>query len=150
MKHLSLLFALFPAHCLPPQCTTERLFVVLLCWLRKTPTDKTQLTGWWLRKATCGGVVMATEACQTDCWNWTSMNTQSIPTTPPPPTHPVQAHTCMSVHTNCRHTPIWHLRHRIYAVKICWAILAPLSSSALIIIISFCHTVLLEYVIYFS
>lgn len=35
--------------------------------LTQTPTDDELLTGWWLRKATRGGVVMATEACQTDC-----------------------------------------------------------------------------------
>lgn len=92
-------FALFPAECLLLQ-----LYIVVVCcpsvlWLRRAPTDNRQLTGWWLRKATHGGVVMATEACQTDCVKigqvWT--------------------HDQYPPHS----TPIWHFRHRIFAVKIC-------------------------------
>lgn len=84
--------------------SSTKVYIVVVCcpsvlWLRKAPTDNRLLTGWWLRKATRGGVVMATEACQTDCFEigqvWTHYQY-------PPPS-----------------TPIWHFRHRIFAVKIC-------------------------------
>lgn len=61
--------------------SSTTVYIVVVCCpsVLKAPTDNRLLAGWWLRKATRGGVVMATEACQTDCWNWTSVNTQSIP-----------------------------------------------------------------------
>lgn len=62
------LLLIFAAWRVPPRRTTASPFFALLCCkLTQTPTDNELLTGWWLRKATRGGVVMATEACQTDC-----------------------------------------------------------------------------------
>lgn len=53
-------------------CVCTTVYIVAVCcpsvlWPRKAPTDNRLLAGWWLRKATRRGVVMATEACQTDC-----------------------------------------------------------------------------------
>lgn len=67
-------------------------------WLRKAPTDNKLLTGWWLRKATRGGVVMATEACQIDCVEIGQVWTHNQ--YPPPPTR------------------IWHFRQRTFCSKI--------------------------------
>lgn len=81
-------------------CTT--VYIVVVCcpsvlWPKMAPIDNRLLsTGWWLRKATHGGVVMATKACQTDCveigqvWTYNQY---------PPPS-----------------ITIWHFRH-IFAVK---------------------------------
>lgn len=77
---------------------TELVYCPSVLQLTQTPTDNRLLTGWWLRKATRGGVVMATEACQTDCVEigqvWT--HNQYPPFSS---------------------TSIWHSRQRIYAVK---------------------------------
>lgn len=81
------------------------VYILAVCcpsvlWLRKAPTDNRLLTGWWLRKATRGGVVMATEACQTDCVEIGQVCTHNQ--YPPHTLHPS--------------TPIWHFRHWIFAV----------------------------------
>lgn len=112
MKDLSLVFSLFPA----PSSAAVYYIVVVCCpsvlWLRKAPTDNRLLAGWWLRKATRGGVVMATEACQKDCVEigqvWTH-NHHCHPT-PPPTQYDILGIDCMQwkyanvqVHsTHCR------------------------------------------------
>ncbi len=83
--------------------SSTTVYIAVVCcpsvpWLRKAPTDNRLLAGWWLRKATRGGVVMATEACQTGCVEIGQVRTHNQY---PPPS-----------------TPIWHFRHRIFAVKI--------------------------------
>ena len=75
------------------------VYILAVCcpsglWLRKAPTDNRLLTGWWLRKATRGGVVMATEACQTD---WVEIGQVWTHNQYPPPTpHPSSFHSHMT------------------------------------------------------